>query len=295
MSAEPLDRAVRDLREMTACRCRPDWTERRLHEVHCQEEYREDVDLLAAEVESLRAQVGTEVRLLAALLDNAEARGRAHALRAAAEDDDLWKVAADEWVRQRTELAAERDTLAVLLGEAEAQCERMQAVLDALIAERDNALAEVERLQTELADATRQRTDLSAVLGYELGIQDGQAERDTLAARLASVEKSLEDAVAHLADEEALRHEATVEARRQQYIEWFGDPDTRQPGVPDSREALQGEVERLVRAKIAAEIQADVHRSWPTCSGPCESEDGCHCESEEIAEWAAKIAEGTTP
>jgi hypothetical protein len=45
------DDSAEALRQLTACRCEPAWTERRLHAPTCLEEYRDDVDeaLAAAE------------------------------------------------------------------------------------------------------------------------------------------------------------------------------------------------------------------------------------------------------
>jgi hypothetical protein len=63
-----------------------------------------DVPTLLAEVERLTSEqdrLGAEIHRLRQRLDEATY----------ADDDDLWLIAADEWVRQRTELTAELDRL----------------------------------------------------------------------------------------------------------------------------------------------------------------------------------------
>lgn len=56
MSEKPTaEDAIHELRLLTTCRCAPDWTERDLHDPHCVAYYREEVDIVADELERLRA------------------------------------------------------------------------------------------------------------------------------------------------------------------------------------------------------------------------------------------------
>lgn len=53
------DEAVEELRILTTCRCDPAWTERRLHGPGCLEEYRVEVDALAADQDHWKARAET--------------------------------------------------------------------------------------------------------------------------------------------------------------------------------------------------------------------------------------------
>lgn len=55
--SDPVADAIQELRSITRCLCEPAWTDRGKHAVECVAYCREDVDLLAAEIEQLKENV----------------------------------------------------------------------------------------------------------------------------------------------------------------------------------------------------------------------------------------------
>jgi Domain of unknown function (DUF397) len=159
---------LREERDLAAAHDRQPYPTAEAYERACAalEKHRQRADEAEAEVHRLRQRLDEATR---------------------ADDDDLWLIAADEWVRQRTELVADRDTLAARLAQAELVVEALRPVVDAAVALVDDWANNRSTHGGPLREA---------VAAYQAtpGGEGTEADRDTLAARLAQAELVVEAA-----------------------------------------------------------------------------------------------------
>ena len=235
--------------------------ERRLAEE--QERHAEEQEGLAAQRERLQAELGAALERLAVVGPVAEERDELRA-----EVEQLHATLADVRETSTAELRGateERDSLAAELEEAREllrQAERVRESQIALEAERDRAMAELERLQTIATDAQTEAEEGSRLLAEE---QDRHhAERETLLAQRTMLEQELGSSIEQLAAAAAAadEREARLQLGSQKLLEALDAVRRLAAELAPGSEKFPEEAS-TVEAEAEVEAEADAERREP--------------------------------